>query len=95
MAGEDVAQHRDEAQVQLHRDEAPAAWGQGDGQCAGARADLEHLVIAVRARGFGDRVAGLRVDQEVLAQTVLEGDAVALQQPLELLQVGRVDHFIF
>jgi len=37
----------------------------------------------------------LRVDQEVLAQTVLEGDAVALQQPLELLQVGRVDHFIF
>ena len=95
VAGEDVAQHRDEAQVQLHRDEATAAWGQGDGQCAGARADLEHLILTVRARGFGDRVAGLRVDQEVLAQTVLEGDAVALQQPLELLQVGRVDHFIF
>ena len=93
---ENIAQHGHEAQVKLDRDEAPASRGKGYRQSARARADLEQVVLPARARRFGYHVAERGIDEEVLAEAVLEGDAVAAQKLLELLGIRRVDHyFIF
>jgi hypothetical protein len=88
------AQRGDEPAVQLDRDQPATSRGQRHRQGSDTGADLEHLVFQSYSRGFGDRVAQGRVGEEVLAETMPELDAMAPQQLVELMGVGRVDHFM-
>ncbi len=95
VAGHNFMQRGHQARVELNRNHPSAARCQRDGQSAGAGADFEHLILRLHACRLRDGVAQLVVDEEVLAEAVLEGDPVATQKAVELMRVRRVDHFIF
>ena len=96
MARDHFAKGGNERAVELHRDDSPRARRQRDGERADPGPDLEDLVDTIGYRGVGDCVAQHRIDEEVLAESVLEGDPVPAQQACQLLRISRIEtHFIF
>ena len=91
VCGQHVSKRGYQPRVELHRDHASAPCGKRDGQRANTRPDFQDLIAAVGSGCFGDGVAELGIDEEVLAEAVLKGDPVATQQAVQLLSVGRID----
>jgi hypothetical protein len=91
VAGDDLAQRGDQVAVELDGDDPECARGERDRERAHASADLQELVVAIGDGGFGDRVAQCGVDEKVLAEAMLEGDAVPAQQGLEVSGTRRIN----
>ena len=77
--------------AQLDRDQTASPGSKRDGERADAGANLEHLVLRCHLSGFGHSIADCRVGQEILSETMLELDAVAPEQAVELVRVRRID----
>ena len=92
MTSDNLAQRFDDRPVELHRHDPPAELRQSDGERTHAGADLENLIVAVDTGCLRDVVAKNRVDQEVLAESMLERDPVAVEQLEELTPISWVDH---
>src|SRR5437879_2666684 len=92
MTSDNLAQRFDHRPVELHRHDPPAELGQSDGERTHPGADLENLIVAVDTGCLRDVVAKNRVDQEVLAESMLERDPVAVEQLEELIPISWVDH---
>jgi hypothetical protein len=63
-----------------------------DGEGPNARTDFQQVVFQGYFGGIRDGVTQRRVDQEVLSEPVLEVNAMATQETLELARVCRIDH---
>ena len=91
--GGKLAQCRKTARVALDRDDMGGAFGkQRAGQPAGAGADLDDVGGVERTRGAGDAARQVEVEEEVLAEPALGGDAVPgddLAQRRQRRQGGR------
>ena len=77
---EGVAQHGDHPLVDLDRRDRPRTIGERRGENAGARPDLEHVVIRRQLRCVDDRREHTAVHEEVLPEALRGARAVAAQR---------------
>ena len=84
----DLGERGDGAVVALDRDHAPRAGGEERaGQPAGAGSDLDHVDARERAGGARDAGGEIEIEQEILAERFLGGEAVPADHLAQRRQV--------
>src|SRR5260370_23108096 len=80
--------------MEVGRHQTAALLREGDRQGTGSGADLQDVIVLTYLCRIRDAVANHRIDDEVLAERMLEVDAMPPEQARKLIRVGRIDHFI-
>ncbi len=80
--------------IELDRHQTATLLREGDRQGTGSGADLQDVIVLTYLCRIRDAVANHRIDDEVLAERMLEVDAMPAEQARKLIRVGRIDHVI-
>ena len=89
----EVRQQGEEAGVGLHGDHPRAGLEQGPGQPAGSRSDLDHRLALEGPGQPGDLAADVEVEEEVLAEALVGGQAGGAQGVAQRRGLGHLARF--